>query len=95
MILPASVQPTAQDSHKLGQLVSYRLGELVPHPAITRLGLSPSARELSDAITRREQGHWDPITVSPRSLHPYRPSPMDARAADEGESHRLLTARRE
>jgi hypothetical protein len=60
MILPAPVQ----DSHNLGRLVSYRIADLVPHPAITRSGLGPSARELTDAITRREQGHWDPITIS-------------------------------
>jgi hypothetical protein len=57
-------KPAAQDPHKLARVVSYRIGDLVPHPAISRLGLGPSARELSDAITRQEQGHWNPITIS-------------------------------
>jgi hypothetical protein len=45
-------------------VVSYRIADLLPHPALTRLSLGPSARELSDAIIRREQGHWDPVTIS-------------------------------
>lgn len=59
-----ATKPTPQDPQASGHVLRYGITDLIPHPAITRLGLSPSAREVSDAITRREQGHWDPIIVS-------------------------------
>jgi hypothetical protein len=64
MTLLSPMKPAMQDSQTSGRVVSYRIADLSPHPAISRLGLGPSARELSDAITRQEQGHWDPITIS-------------------------------
>jgi hypothetical protein len=40
MIALPPTKPAVQDSNKLSQVVSYRLGKLVPHPAIIRLGLA-------------------------------------------------------
>jgi hypothetical protein len=64
MTLSSPTKASVQDPQPCGHVVSYGIADLIPHPAITRLRLGPSVRELSDAITRREQGHWDPITIS-------------------------------
>jgi hypothetical protein len=64
MTLLSPTRPAAPDAQTGGHVVSYRIVDLLPHPALTRLSLGPSARELSDAIIRREQGHWDPVTIS-------------------------------
>lgn len=63
MILLSPTKPT-QHAQSPGRVASYRIADLIPHPAISRLGLGLSARELSDAISRRDKGLWDPITVS-------------------------------
>jgi hypothetical protein len=64
MTLGSLTTPAVRDAQTGGHVVSYRIADLLPHPALTRLSLGPSARELSDAIIRREQGHWDPVTIS-------------------------------
>jgi hypothetical protein len=59
-----SVVPSNANENGHGRLVTRLADDLRPHPSLVRLQIVPSARELSSAITRREQAFREPLTIT-------------------------------